>query len=73
MNPNILPTPSATTPACRCSQHREVFVTLTISSPKRGCLSWSNSSILYTTNLDESGHDHIENVYFHHAVYKDTY
>ena len=46
VNPNILPTPlqtpSAPTPACRCSEH---FVTPTISSPKGVCLSCGNNNI----------------------------
>ena len=77
VNPNILPTPSqtpsTTIPACRCSQHHQVFVTPTITSPKGVCLSCGNSSILYTSNLDVSKHDLIGNVYFHRDVHKDTY
>jgi hypothetical protein len=77
MNPNILPTPSqtpsTTIPACRCSQHHQVFVTPTIPSPKGVCLSCGNNSILYTSNLDVSKHDLIENVYFHRDVHKDTH
>ena len=74
MNPNILPTPSQTpsapTPACRCSEH---FVTPTISSPKAVCLSCGNCNILYSTSLDVSGHDLIENVSFHRDIHKDPY
>ena len=71
VNPNILPTPSqtpsTTIPTCRCSQ------TPTITIPKGVCLSCGNSSILYSTSLDVSGHDLIENVHFFRDVDKDPY
>ena len=74
VNPNILQTPSQTpsapTPACRCSEH---FVTPTISSPKGVCLSCGNNNILYSTSLDVSGHDLIENVSIHRDIHKDPY
>ena len=70
VNPNVLPTPSAPTPACRCSEH---FVTPTISSPKGVCLSCGNNNILYSTSLDVSGHDLIGNVSFHRDIHKDSY
>ena len=74
VNPNILPTPSQTpsapSPACRCFEH---FVTPTILSPKGVCLSCGNNNILYSTSLDVSGHDLIENVSFHRDIHKDPY